>query len=204
MSAQLKQVEVRERPILFSGPMVRAILEGRKTQTRRVRKLPVCCVDCEGEQSDGFICATCKRVHRWPTTCPYGQAGNHLWVRETFAPCIGGAEGPDNPTLYRADAVDGYDRLTWKPSIFMPRWASRITLEITNVRVERLQIISEEDAIAEGMQRSDNTGMYPSPQGNCDHASWAFHYGWDSINGKRKGCAWADNPWVWVIEFKKL
>lgn len=162
------------RPILFSGPMVRAVMEGRKTQTRRKMKTPPDCF--ENPLSVLFA-------------CPYGQVGDRLWVRESFAVC------EDNNIFYKADGKpdpwDGWDGVKWKPSIHMPRQASRITLEITGIRVERLNDISEADAIAEGCQCAG----VPASLTNRG----AFAKLWESINGFD---SWSVNPWVWVVEFK--
>jgi hypothetical protein len=189
--------------------MVRAILEGRKTQTRRVVKWPV------RSQSDGSkrrlwtpdfaaglneaILALADGAAKHPCqrpTLPYGALGDRLWVRETFA------FRPRNPrtldiddVLYREDWVSCPDvPPIWKPSIFMPRWASRLTLEIASVRVERLQKISEADARAEG--------VFVLKNGAPCVARTGFAVGWDAINGKR--APWASNPWVFVIEFRRL
>lgn len=151
-----------EKPILFSGEMVNAILAGRKTMTRRVVK---------------------NDAH-----CPYAS-GDTLWVRETFAVnCVGGQDF----LFYRADSYPDGDGAPWKPSIFMPRKYSRITLRITDVRVERLQDISEDDAIAEGIE--------PDP-----HVStWLkFALLWNRINEER-GFGWDTNPWVWVVRFERV
>jgi len=175
---------MKERPILFSAPMVRAILDGSKTQTRRIVK------------SQSNIC------------CPFGKPGDRLWVRETF-------QGPlfdsDNSKccVYRADGgeapeyVDADDNLRqgWKPSIFMPRWASRITLEITGVRVERLQDISASDCYAEGCFRPDQLKSLGSEVTTRDNARGAYRKLWESINGAD---SWDANPWVWVVEFKAI
>jgi len=198
--------ERKERPILFSGPMVRAILEGRKTQTRRVVKpqppadhpFPQPCVN------DGYWWNDSKDDHDdvsfWPTystclPCPYGKPGDQLWARETH--CKYGGR-----FIYRAD----YGDLTpisdgiggpWKPSIHMPRIASRITLEITGVRVERLQDISEADVIAEGVS-------YDMPivfKSGDDTPRGLFGELWESIHGEG---SWDLDPWVWVIEFQKV
>jgi len=235
MTSTAKQIEVKEKPIIFSGPMVKAILEGRKVQTRRViQPQPV----FDGEWvswnvggKDWFSGVTEDQMradYGLLARCPCGAPGDRLWVRESFGVFGLSPSGvhlgykarlPEGKTLAETDggldirnvdehatawAMRALDSERWKPSIHMPRWASRITLEIKSIRVERLQEISEADAIAEGMQRSERTGMYPSPEGNCEFATWAFKYGWDAINGKRKGCAWANNPWVWAIEFVKL
>lgn len=190
---------MKERPILFSAPMVRAILEGRKTQTRRVVKPPKWSDADEiffigndsiavpdDDHADYFI------------ACPYGQPGDRLWVRETFrlfdssecgcydlCNCLRYHGRP----VYRATADDGESK--WTPSIHMPRWASRILLEITGVRVERLQDISESDCCAEGCG-SPITRDLKKPQ---------FMALWQSINGPD---SWDANPWVWVVEFKVL
>ena len=158
-----------DRPILFSAPMVRALLAGTKTQTRRVCKLDVRSGMPEPELASLLRC------------CPYGVPGDRLWVRETWAPLTVGY-------AYRADPVwnaPPADR--WHPSIHMPRAASRITLEVTGVRVERLQDISEADVIAEGCPRQMlyGTGWYRDL--------------WLKINGTG---SWGANPWVWVIEFR--
>jgi len=174
-----------ERPVLFSGPMVRAILEGRKSQTRRVVKpqpphgiksvyAPITRDpgNWQGVASDDLI--------GWYGRCPYGIPGDRLWVRETFQRARGGFQ-------YRADGIT--TPRAWKPSIFMPRTASRITLEVTGVRVERLQDISEKDARAEGV---DAAPCFCIP----------YRRLWDSLNAKR-GFGWEKNPWVWCISFSK-
>jgi hypothetical protein len=197
---------MKEHPILFSGEMVRAILEGRKTQTRRVITI---------------------------RTCRYGIPG-WLWVKETWTPeyCEDEPTEPKDgrpifhyhsadtefdpdywlwphyratdptPELCYEDDEDGGDepKCIWRPSIFMPRWASRINLEIVKIRVERIQEITEEDAIAEGAPLGrilgyGRLGMESHREGFIDL--------WDEINDKR-GFGWLSNPWVWVIEFKKI
>lgn len=231
-----------ERPILFSGPMVRAILEGRKTQTRRlVKPQPeISVADPPGtlfyKAKDSYV-----RLHAGVDACPfspYGVPGDRLWVRETHAirrvdydldedeagPCeseevyyhatprVGRRRwvGPTAPPptefqgqphsmtyLVESSPLESgpashIDR--WTPSIHMPRWASRIDLEIVSVRVERLQDISEGDALAEGI----------TAEGVMDggyHVN-AFANLWDHINGAR--ATWASNPWVWVVEFKRV
>ena len=182
----------KERPILFSGPMVRAILEGRKTQTRRVVKFDPCPSSyAMVSHYDGLgnVVLTDGSYLR----CPYGQPGDRLWVRETWAHrrWMLGDASPDPTTVYRADSDDlrGCDR--WRPSIHMPRWASRITLEVVSVRVERLQDISEEDAMAEGVALAENY------RGRLAH----FAGLWEQINDLG---SWNANPWVWVVEFRKL
>ena len=203
-----------DRPILFSGAMVRAILDGTKTQTRRVmRSQPPKYWQpwaSESEPLDGmFTWDFCGQGENWDgcdcnrvTFCPYGKPGDRLWVRESWARfdpsgCI---EPP--PVVYKADAdgdghVAGY-AFRWSPSIHMPRWASRITLEVVSVRVERVQSISEADAMAEGV---DMHGIGTSPQ--YDHtAVGRFETLWNAINAPR-GYGWAATPFVWVVQFRK-
>ena len=212
---------MKERPILFSGEMVRAILDGRKTQTRRVVKpQPDCNTTALGHVGSGPCVVLAMRNRMYEIPCPYGQPGDRLWVKETFYcddyryPDIPKDEQDedlrDRMIYYRADGddlcqqipecdCDGNNVPPWRPSIFMPRWASRITLEITGVRVERLQEISEDDAKAEGSQDAHNV-MHFSFQSSIDNV-YRRNYAslWDSINGKMH--PWTSNPWVWVIEF---
>lgn len=191
---------MKERPILFSSSMVRAILDGSKTQTRRVVK----------QDREGLL--DCEPHPAWDAfwqcvACPYGKPGDRLWVRETFAivprTAYARSDGvqqtlrPDDDhdaAIYRA----GWDRsnggFRWRPSIHMPRWASRILLEIADVRVERLQDISEADAKAEGAHNHKYNGL---------DLAYARAYSdlWESINGPD---SWAANPWVWVVEFRRI
>lgn len=187
-----------ERPILFRAPDIRAILEGRKTQTRRIVK---CGFEVDGDESgQGF-------VPRSP--CPYGLPGDRLWVRETWGQV-------SEHIVYRADA-DEYGRLNygglrfkpkWKPSIFMPRDASRITLRVVGVRVEQLQDISEEDAKAEGVTSplsadtlSGGVANYGLPVHFTPYRyAHGFRFLWEQINGAD---SWNTNPWVWVIDFER-
>jgi len=186
---------VKERPILFSTEMVRAILEGRKTQTRRVIKPKPWLIDPHKVEYNLWECGDGKETYL--IKCPYGKPGDLLWVRETWG--LYDTQPKDGPgkalLFYRASDGESYELRyqLWRPSIFMPRWASRITLKIINVRVERLQDISEEDAIKEGAT------FRKGEWGELD----AFNYIWDSINAKR-GYSWDSNPWVWVIEFKRV
>lgn len=201
---------MKERPILFSGPMVRAILDGRKTQTRRVIKpQPHAAADAfawvaRGKHSRWTAQKDGKAIGLW-FLCPYGGPGDRLWVRETWCEFI------DDQGRAVACAADGWaecpaedDR--WRPSIFMPRWASRITLEITGVRVERVQDVSETDAWAEGISIAKEQTWRPlgSKEPYQPYPpQMAFGALWDEINAKR-GYSWESNPWVWVVEFKKL
>jgi hypothetical protein len=224
-------IEVKERPILFSAPMVRAILDGRKTVTRRAVKVQpeVRMVDMIGP----MLTFKNKRGGHWlyPNAkqqiiadCPYGTPGERLWVRETFMDLIGtGVEHrptPDSPLqryAYAADCPAGSHAdearkdygLKWKPSIHMPRAACRILLEITDVRVERLQDISDEQAIAEGIepftdfQSSGHWRRYRDGGTNSyvDNQVMSYASLWSEINGAG---SWEANPWVWVVEFKRV
>lgn len=207
----------KERPIIFTGEMVRAILDGSKTQTRLVVK-PQPCRNSVGqwlwEKRPGLQIPFHPELDEqyYPRTklqncCPYGRAkyrewaGDLLWVRETWAD-HDKAGVKTNAERYRADLLPGGevdDRFKWRPSIFMPRLASRILLEITNVRVELVQDISHADALAESMREDAEPNNY----GAGGRARDAFAKLWDSINAKR-GFGWESDPWVWVIEFKKL
>lgn len=206
---------MKERPILFSGEMVRAILDGRKTQTRRLIRLPPGyehgeVYGYEGSHNGRHFLA-CDPGPSRAIPCPYGAPGDRLWVRETWRDgqyAIGREWDFDDRVGYRASFV-GDPALKWKPSIHMPRWASRLTLEVVSVRVERLQDISEADALAEGIQDGgcNNCGesSHPNPCGCADPEPLyvdAFAWLWNSINGKRM--PWVLNPWVWVVTFKPL
>lgn len=220
-----------ERPILFNGAMVRAILAGQKTQTRRVVKVPPAFDFIGGagdDQHDPRNWGAEDENALWwalaagPDTdrvlaCPFGQPGDRLWVREAHA--IFSAHGQHRgdgkrwgpwgglPTTVSEDGEqiayyrEGFDRCDpgrWRPSIHMPRWACRLVLEITDVRVERLQAISEADAIAEGLTQTKAGGWLPGP---CEHPEWAFHQLWNQVYGES---SWDSNPWVWVITFKRI
>lgn len=214
---------VKDRPILFSAPMVRALLDGSKTQTRRVIKLPPVPnalgtweVSTIGGQNGGFDAAGHEVPLQpviWHTRtgktigCPHGQVGERLWVRETWAP------HPDFPrsvgrTVYRADPECEHDVARWYPSIHMRREYSRILLEIVSVRVELLNDCSAADALAEGIQADEVrqfTVFGMSSEDRADVRRRAavapFERLWESINGAG---SWAANPWVWVIEFKRV
>ncbi|WP_368083075.1 hypothetical protein [Klebsiella michiganensis] len=217
---------MKERGMIFNGEMVRAILDGRKTQTRRIIK------DCTvgRDQISKFIQIEKKFIGCYPEDvpelirecCPYGVPGDRIWVREAFRVH---SRATDVATLvYKASERNSWTEQThrvpvavcnkpatpekWTPSLHMPRWASRILLEITDVRVERLNAISEEDAEAEGI---DMEALYDSQDCyDCiaDHnmtgrptVTGAFKYLWQSIYGQE---SWNADPWVWVIEFKRV
>ena len=194
---------MKEHPLLMQGPLVRATLEGRKTQTRRPVK----------PQPDNDIPDV---EYSWAARCPMGQAGDRLWVRETFA-MVHGCQDIDSgyvdewmvpldipkdsrdgfwSVLYRAEDErfdeSGEERgFSWRPSIHMPRWACRLVLPLVSVRVERVQDITEEDAKAEGVERISS----------CKTARDSFRALWISIYGE---ASWDANPWVWVAEWKEI
>jgi len=222
---------MKERPILFSAPMVNSILNGTKTQTRRIAK------GVGIAPGIGQVLKRSDDIKEWPEFCPYGKPGDRLWLRETWQGPIldddeyeeyrrNGKESYLKPQycVYRAtDQLNAIDEdgneLNWRPSIHMPRWASRISLEITGIRVERLQDISEEDAIDEGLKAITKDGKLikygiPDRDGypGADDFGWnwgdwdkspvlAYKRLWQSINGKG---SWDLNPFVWVIEFKRI
>lgn len=200
---------MKDRPILFSAPMVRAILAGTKTQTRRALKpQPIYDGRFAGGWKvvgkNGHEAATCSPLIA--ELCPYGQPGDRLWVREAWLDLQGtGIErvtGDPSRYAYAADTPSGSHGdecrknygLKWRPSIHMPRAASRITLEITGVRVERLQDISEEDALAEGVNNSLHMPGGRFANENFAHLWWTIH----------GDGSWEENPWVWVVEFKRV
>lgn len=215
---------MKERPILFSAPMIRAILAGNKTQTRRIVKgyEPDYSIGVKAVPSDLSAMRSDPDFH-FINKCPYGQVGDQLWVREawrwndgTECGCSEFCTHTGTGYEYRASGAGDIDT-KWKPSIHMPRLASRIQLEITGIRVERLNDISEADAIAEGIE---NIGKVIDCWKNyeADHefrdaegrqkAGIAFNTAvpsfaslWQSINGAG---SWDANPWVWAISFKRV
>lgn len=229
---------MKERGIIFNGEMVRALLDGRKTQTRRILKVQP---DEDGlaKVTNGPWMDTSEREYR----CPFGVIGDRIWVRETWA-LLGNEDGccvdwndnlckGDEKTaarIYRASCEqkpgdyglwsipdNAYWKPytenekfegSWRPSIHMPRWASRILLEITDVRMERLNSISEQDALSEGIDRERLEESQDNYDCIADHnmtgrptATGAFKYLWESIYGEEN---WQANPWVWVIEFNRI
>jgi hypothetical protein len=191
--------EVKERPILFSGPMVRAILDGRKTQTRRIVKGST---EFSGPYNPEYMEAH-KDSKGWASICPYGSPGERLWVREAWAPATAALPLADG-VLYRADYHTSLEKRDgdqkWKPSIHMRRVDSRINLEITGVRVERLNAICEEDAKSEGVEGLAE--LFEKAKHGHPLTPWstAFAWLWFEINGRD---SWMQNPWVWVVEFKR-
>ena len=211
-----------ERPILFSAEMVRAILDGRKTQTRRAIK-PQPPAEAESVLRQLYSQDAPKNDGAWtwwagkpqtpitkPLFCPYGAPGDTLWVRETWrvhksygvlnAARVYGAMGGD--VAYCVDYLatprneDFWGR--GRPSIHMPRWASRLTLEVKSVRVERLQDVSHQDCVAEGCAGGHGSiPGYPYSATPREH----FHHIWNHINGAG---AWDDNPWVWALSFGRM
>lgn len=216
----------KERPILFSAPMVRAILEGRKCQTRRVVKhdpsMPNYFPLAHADGTVGAFFSSADSIVDGVTLqkmwCPYGKPGDLLWVRETWKPVVRSIG--KSRVYYAADKSYREDERAgplWtfergnrlRPSIHMPRWASRITLRVTNARVEKLQTISAKDILAEGVVDRPHhvEGLGKCPISAFDQACypdlaslWAA--GWDTINGKTH--PWASNPWVWVVEFERI
>ena len=198
---------MKERPILFSAPMVRALLAGTKTQTRRAVKPPDLARDKVGGpelwtgfmgwQSAAAVLADQSLSANKQTRCPYGMPGDLLWCRESFSGPHHQERHPPrdwhtlDPIHYWADGNPSEGDWTRpRPGMFMPRWASRITLEVTEVRVERLQVISEADAIAEGVYTDPACPAYDG-----------YRALWHQINGAG---SWDANPWVWVVLFKVM
>lgn len=233
----------RERPILMSEPMVNAILAGRKTMTRRtVKPQPEVYQGESGLQFEWPNWHGSLGAENFAHYCPYGTPRDHLWVREAFLPCRNFGDQPiaiglASYVCFRDGSQkfygDGYyhqeppregpfnwpSNAKWRPSIHMPRWASRITLELTSVRVERLQAITEADAIAEGARRFESipldpmhardpahaarwSMLEPTTTGQClTTARYAFGNLWEKINGEG---SWDANPWVWMIGFRRI
>lgn len=214
--------EPKERPILFKTEMVEGILDGRKTQTRRGLKegqlvnLPKMVDHLIFMEGQFWACLMDGvRIGSIDIKCPFGQPGDRLWVKETFA--YFDADKENAGYVYKASEngqawASNDPSWKWKPSLFMPREASRINLEITDIRVERLLSISEEDAIAEGVklmmyQNWDNQSFYQNytyKGGNDKYfpsVKSSYMSLWDSINGKDSHKL---NPWLWVIEFKHI
>lgn len=212
--------------ILFSGPMVRAILDGSKTQTRRVAK-PVRHPDLGNVYAPGALVLEHEPKHVIERACPHGRPGDRLWVREScwifgqwhvkglrkngkpsyrFKP-IERRVRFDNPGHEAIGYLSAGPGWVWHPSIHMPRWASRITLEVTDVRIERLQGISEADAQAEGTSChvcGRTMDGYGEDDCHCFHRKAGvidFQRLWESINGPE---SWTANPWVWAITFRRV
>ncbi|MHB6047317.1 ASCH domain-containing protein [Klebsiella pneumoniae] len=191
-----------ERGMIFNGEMVRAILDGRKTQTRRPVKFPVHDKNLGCELAGNELAGELSAGNYLNSA--FGKPGDRIWVRETWARY--NIDQNNHDIAYRATTpADWPEEGRWRPSIHMPRWASRILLEITDVRVERLNAISEEDARAEGIIDGGclNCGE-PEPCGCANpepDATDAFAYLWQSIYGQEN---WNANPWVWVISFKRV
>lgn len=212
---------MKERPILFSTEMARAILEGRKSQTRRIIKYPKI---YKLNELIGWKIKPHKDTpvlfSFWYGTkytlpafrCPYGQPGDVLWVKETFL--IEKSIEDKIHYEYKSDYSETMaDDVCWKPSIFMPKEASRLKLKVTDIRVERVQDITEEDAIAEGVEYVDNQRVegeedlcriyldYMDNESILMSAKSSYKSLWSKINGKD---SWKSNPWVWVVEFEKI
>lgn len=230
----MSTTSIRERPLLYSGPMVRAILDGTKTQTRRSVRVPgldfIGPGGCNGPNRDDPSCWGYADEHGdfWTLgvvgidepviPCPIGRVGDRLWVREMWCMKEGrfGEDGPDD-CWYAADGVhvravdddgfqryrkDGTEASPWQSSRFMPRWASRITLEITGVRVERVRSISYADCAAEGIPRVPCHDDSPEPSTILEAIRGEFRKLWDSTNPEQ--FAWNRNPWTWAITFRRL
>jgi len=199
----------KERPILFSAPMVRAILDGRKTVTRRPVKGLSTSFAVTTAADESPLNSVCWNVGGPIIRCPYGKPGDRLYVRETCLindyreACVPVDERASCEIHYRADGVPDFEGeeepIRWRPSIHMPRWASRILLEITDVRVERLQDISRADIRAEGLQCPPELASDDVSPNYRDWYPAAWKELWNSTGGD-----WAANPWVWVVEFKRV
>jgi hypothetical protein len=232
--------ETKSRPIIFSSEMVRAILDGRKTQTRRIVNpqppvsgrivvgpySPVIEDKYGNIEAGPSVFGAYDMDNEWGMKCPYGAPGDRLWVRETWQHVYRRHDGqcfnsmPDAACThsyeYLATVKDGQHPPRWRSPIRMPREASRITLEITAVRVERLQEITIEDVVKEGLPRGiyshakkafhacDDGMDCQLPDGRVFYFEAAFRELWDSINCKKSSDAcWECNPWVWVLEFRR-
>lgn len=219
---------MKEHPILFSAEMVKAILEGRKTETRRIIKPQP---DDSGlHNHTKFPMSLQSKLEGWWGTvdetgedkqfrCPYGEVGDHLWVRETWAKVLGEEDlmfvykATNSEELNTGDEDDDGNIFRWKPSIFMPRKASRILLLITDIRVERLRLIEKEDDdksyYAEGLRWINNGCCEDCYQWTVsgkekdwfDYPEDCYEHLWDSINGRG---SYKTNPWVWVVTFKRI
>lgn len=210
---------MKEHPIIFQDAMVRALLAGTKSQTRRAIKPQPAYAGGAWKCADGSTHQATRPSKSILASCPYGVPGDRLWVREAhwwFKDEHDPVTGYFPPKLtaedvvYRADGDDG--RKVWRPSIHMPRWASRILLEVTKVRVQRLWEITEDDAIAEGVEAIPYTGPNAGPNrysvgdssvgwANFATAREAYAHLWDQINGAG---SWDANPWVWAVAFQRL
>jgi len=212
---------MKYRSIIFSSEMVRAILEKRKTQTRRVLMLPRWSTglwehfELEDGADENIPMTICQNTGCLAQIqCPYGKPGDRMWVKETWG--IDPNDWFPNPSpwdinfmlnkiQYKADWGNEPYHWGWHPSIFMPRWASRLTLEIVNISLEHLQDISEEDAVAEGCHH--NIGLVPAPMEPPEYdgisARQDYRELWDFLNAKR-GHPWEANDWIWRIEFKVI
>jgi hypothetical protein len=210
---------MKERPLLFTGEMVRAIMSGRKTQTRRVLKTqPLDILPMPMDKNRWVALMRREPGGGIIFKCRYGEIGDRLWVRETWriekrndSYYLDFKADPGSPNMQLLETGFGeiYANGKWRASIHMPMWASRITLEITNVRVERLQQISKYDAIQEGVRWSE-----AFPEGytvGCELPGYGTRFGsaegcyralWNTL--AKDHTAWDQNPWVWVIEFKKV
>ena len=200
-----------EKPILFSGPMVRAILVGKKTQTRRAIRYPqrgAFVIEDHGRgwevfQSDNGESSLCNDGNEYPMNCPYGQPGDHLWVRETWG-WVGEHHHEDHGSIYwKSDRADWVKSQKWRPSIFMPHWASRIVLYVTDVKVEKLQSMSYTDWVADFCPSSAERESALATFVGDGYRREREKELWDSINSKR-GFGWDKNPWVWVVGFKRV
>jgi len=199
------------KPIIFSTPMVRAILDNRKKQTRRVMK-PQPIWDngfwkwAGAAWSDNIKRVTPVPYHSMYNNAPY-RPGDIIWVRETWCE-YGNIHNPHMGYWYKASGIEQpymdsvkFKMCKWRPSIYMPREAARIFLRVTNVRVERLQDITEEDARAEGFEKICFGLATPGAIQATSKELFTEH--WDALNAKR-GYSWHTNPWVWVIEFERI